>query len=166
MNIETKSLVKNKEWLLTNNKNKIGSIIREQNKFFFLKRGKKIEINNISDFEKNIGIEFNKTHPVVKINSNKESYKIYDYPCKTKPFEPVFNLKKKLPLFLKRNKSQSYYCAGYYLIKLKKGWVKNFCPKLITIDRNSFHGPFKTEEELKIKLVELLKNEKLEHNTN
>jgi hypothetical protein len=44
------------------------------------------------------------------------------------------------------------YCAGYYIIKFEKGWVKSFCPKVITIERNEHKGPFKTEIEMKMVL--------------
>jgi hypothetical protein len=61
----------------------------------------------------------------------------------------MYNVKKKLPLFAKSDKSKSQYCAGYYVIKFRKGWVKSFCPKLITLERYPFQGPFKTESEMK-----------------
>jgi hypothetical protein len=52
-------------------------------------------------------------------------------------------------LFTKSNKSKSLYCAGYYIIGFDKGWVKSFCPKLITIERYQFKGPFKTDLEMR-----------------
>lgn len=162
--IETKLLLKNKEWLLYKNQDKIGSICKEKNKYFFLKNGKRVEIKNLSEIETNFGIKLpseNKT-----ITTKFDSKQIYDYPCKTKPINPVFNLKRKLPLFLKRANSKSYYCAGYYLLKLKKGWVKNFCPKLVTLNKNTYLGPFKTELQVKEKLFELGLNEKFKHHTN
>jgi hypothetical protein len=159
--IETKALLKNKEWLLYQNEYKIGSICKEKNKYFFLKSGKKVEIKSLSDFEKNFGIKLSSE---TKIHQSKYDIKqIYGYPCKNKPISPVYDIKKKLPLYLKRVNSKSYYCAGYYLIKIKKGWVKNYCPKLITLDNNLYHGPFKSEYELKQKLIELNNYEKHQH---
>ena len=64
----------------------------------------------------------------------------------------MWDLKKKLPLFTKSEKSKSVYCAGYYIIKFNKGWVKSFCPKLITIERYDYKGPFKTEIEMRQQL--------------
>jgi hypothetical protein len=49
------------------------------------------------------------------------------------------------------------YCAGYYVIQFRKGWVKSFCPKLITLERYPYKGPFKTEEEMKTTLSQLSK---------
>ena len=61
----------------------------------------------------------------------------------------MYDVRKKLPLFTKSNASKSLYCAGYYVIKFNKGWVKSFCPKVITLERNEYKGPFKTEFEMK-----------------
>jgi hypothetical protein len=64
----------------------------------------------------------------------------------------MYDVKRKLPLFTKSSKSKSLYCAGYYTIKFEKGWVKSFCPKLITIERYEYRGPFKTELEMRTEL--------------
>jgi hypothetical protein len=61
----------------------------------------------------------------------------------------MFDVRQKLPLFTKSSASKSLYCAGYYIIKFDKGWVKSFCPKLITIERYPFKGPFISELEMK-----------------
>ena len=61
----------------------------------------------------------------------------------------MYDVRRRLPLFTKSNASKSLYCAGYYIIKFNKGWVKSFCPKVITLERNEYKGPFKTEFEMK-----------------
>ena len=57
----------------------------------------------------------------------------------------MYNVQKKLPLFTKSKKSKSLYSAGYYIIRFDKGWVRSFCPKLVTLEKYSYKGPFKTE---------------------
>ena len=57
----------------------------------------------------------------------------------------MYNVQKKLPLFTKSKKSKSLYCAGYYIIRFEKGWVRSFCPKLVTLEKYPYKGPFKTE---------------------
>ena len=71
----------------------------------------------------------------------------------------MFDIRRKLPLFTKSSDSKSLYCAGYYVIKFDKGWVKSFCPKLITLQRYEYKGPFKTESEMKAALNQVNKNE-------
>ena len=78
---------------------------------------------------------------------------VYDYPSKFKPFNMVFDVKRKLPLFNKSKKSKSLYCAGYYIIKFEKGWVRSYCPKLLTLERYPFKGPFRTILEMKTELA-------------
>ena len=53
--------------------------------------------------------------------------------------------------------SKSLYCAGYYTIKFEKGWVKSFCPKLITVERYQYCGPFKAELEMRTELSRVSK---------
>jgi len=55
-------------------------------------------------------------------------------------------------LFTKSPKSKSLYCAGYFIIRFEKGWVKSFCPKLITLERYEYKGPFKTNLEMRTEL--------------
>ena len=81
--------------------------------------------------------------------SHTEVREVYGFPTSCYPYNPMFNVQKKLPLFTKSGASKSLYCAGYYTIKFDKGWVKSFCPKLITIERYEYRGPFKTELEMK-----------------
>ena len=61
----------------------------------------------------------------------------------------MYDVRQKLPLFTKSNTSKSLFCAGYYLIKFNKLWLKSMCPKLITLERYEYQGPFKTEAEMK-----------------
>ena len=64
----------------------------------------------------------------------------------------MFDVQQKVALFTKSEKSKSLYCAGYFIIKFDKGWVKSFCPKLITVERYETKGPFRTDMEMKLVL--------------
>ena len=70
-----------------------------------------------------------------------DDFEVHGYPCKTKPHNEIFDVKRKLPLYTKTPKSQSFHCAGYYIINFDNGWMKSYCPKLITLTRNQFEGP-------------------------
>jgi len=157
--IVSKTLIPNKEWILKNGKEKLGSITKIKKGYSFLKKGQQLKYKTIEELKENFGIEI--TLPINQQHSstNTAPYHIYNFPCSSKPFEDVYNIKKKLPLFAKSSKSKSRYCAGYYIIKFRKGWVKSFCPKLITLERYKFLGPFKTEQEMKSMLNIVNKNE-------
>ena len=152
-----KTLVPNKSWLLETDGLKIGTLSKERTSYSILKDGQKILVGNVKDVKEKLGIVFNDSPKGTKTEA--VGYSVYDFPCGSKPFGSVYNIRKKLPIYAKSNKSKSQYCAGYYVIKFRKGWVKSFCPKLITLERYPFHGPFKTETEMKYMLNSLSKKE-------
>lgn len=159
--IISKNLIPNKEWILKNQNEKIGSVSKVKKGYNFLKKGKAIFLKDLEE----LGIEALPNQLSDKKLEVENSYSIYNFPCSSKPYGPVYNLKKKLPLFAKSSKSKSQYCAGFYIIKFRKNWVKSFCPKLITLERYSYYGPYKTEQEMKAILNTVNKNETTEFNT-
>lgn len=160
MNTVAKTLVPNKSWLVENDGTKIGTLNKEKKGFSFYRKGFKIEIKDLTEVKQKIGLS-----DLEQATKKSRSYKdnitntVYDYPCATLAYNPVYNIVKRLPIYAKSNKSKSLYCAGYYVIKFRKGWVKSFCPKLITLERYPFKGPFKTETEMRTVLNTVSKNE-------
>jgi len=147
--IHAKPIVEGKFWIVEENGEKIGTLSKKENNRFVLSSkdgssffGKKEEI--IKAFGKDFFQAKIKT-----TMSNEVVRDVYSYPTSCHPYNPMFNVQKKLPLFTKSPDSKSLYCAGYYVIRFDKGWVKSFCPKLITIERYENKGPFKTELEMK-----------------
>jgi hypothetical protein len=152
-----KPLIPNKSWLLETDGLKIGTLNKERSSYSILKNGQKISIGTVKDVKEKLGITFNEKQKSEKVSNPENS--VYDFPCGSKPFGSVYNIRKKLPIYAKSTKSKSQHCAGYYVIKFRKGWVKSFCPKLITLERYPFHGPFKTEIEMKQILSTLSKKD-------
>ena len=151
MTVISKVLVPNKEWILEDHGQKIGSISKKKKGYDFLRKGQKFEFKSLDEIKQELGINLPEGS-ATRASQQPDDFNIYGYPCSSKPFEPVYNVKKKLPLFAKSLKSKSQYCAGYYVIKFRKGWVKSFCPKLITLERYPYHRPFKTEMDMKAML--------------
>jgi len=150
MSTIAKTLVPNKSWLIRSEDKKLGTINRDKKGFNLFVKGKKIFLKK-QELTDKLGLILPEKSSGTE-NKATISNIIYGYPCGSRPYHPVYNIKKKLPIYSKSNKSKSLYCAGYYIIKFRKGWVKSFCPKLITLDRYEFHGPFRTEEEMKQQL--------------
>ena len=157
MTTTAKPLIPNKSWLLETDGLKIGTLSKERSSYSILKDGQKISVGSAKDVKEKLGIEF---HDIPKVTKTETvEHTVYDFPCGSKPFGSVYNIRKKLPIYAKSTKSKSLYCAGYYVIKFRKGWVKSFCPKLITLERYPFQGPFKTELEMKQTLTSLSKKD-------
>ena len=161
MTTNAKVLVPNQEWLIKSGNKKIGSISKIKKGYLVLHHGQAIPFKDLAEVQTAVGIAlFEESIKKTKKEINPGGpYFIYDYPCKTKPYEPLYNVQKKLPLYTKRAKSKSQHCAGHYIIKFRKGWVKSFCPKLITLERYPYQGPWKTEEESKVALRKANHNE-------
>jgi len=58
-----------------------------------------------------------------------------------------------LPLYTKTKTSTVYHCAGYYCIRFPKGWADAYSPKLATLEKYEYVGPFKNELEAKSHLT-------------
>lgn len=157
MTTVAKTIIPNKSWLIETDGLKIGTLNKERSAYSILKDGQKISVGSVKDVKEKLGITFLEVPKAGKVDT--VEYAVYDFPCGSKPFGSVYNIRKKLPIYAKSTKSKSQYCAGYYVIKFRKGWVKSFCPKLITLERYPFHGPFKTEVEMKQMLTTLSKKE-------
>jgi hypothetical protein len=77
------------------------------------------------------------------VSNQKPDNDVFGYPTKSEPFNPEFDIHRRLPLYTEESDSKSKRCAGHYLVNLhKKGWSRMFCPKLITLDRYSYYGPY------------------------
>lgn len=145
-----KVLVPDSEWLIQNEHAKIAGITKAKQGYTVFQKGNKLEFANLSEIKHRFGISLIEDE-TCKIEDAQlavtSDYSIYGFPCDAEPHNPIYSIKKKLPIYSKNEQSKSQYCAGYYGVKIRKGWVNIYCPKLITLDRYAFRGPFKTELE-------------------
>jgi hypothetical protein len=74
------------------------------------------------------------------------------YPTKCAAFNPIWDIKRKIPVFTKTEKSRTLHAAGYYIILFDTGWVQSFCPKVSTLDANDHKGPYKDKLEMREQL--------------
>ena len=149
MNLKAKPIVDGKFWIVENDGEKVGILHKkENNKFMLSSKDGEAYFSKKDELIKRFGKDFFIVSNKVKI-THEEVRDVYEYPTSCRPYNPLFNVQRKLPLFTKSQASKSLYCAGYYTIKFDKGWVKSFCPKLITIERYPYKGPFKDEMEMK-----------------
>lgn len=147
---KAKEIIKDKFWIVTEQGKNVGTI--SYNNEHYILNGKEgtIEVyNSKSSIKNRLG---SITWAPAALPEKESSCQVHDFPVNCKPYNSMFDIKQRLPLFTKSEKSKSVYCAGYYIIKFNKGWVKSFCPKLITIERYDYKGPFKTDLEMRQQL--------------
>lgn len=147
--LHAKPIIDDKFWIVEQDGEKFATLRKNEDNRFVLSNSNGIKIypskeSLTKQFGKNFFIA-----KIVKEAHNSEPCEVHGYPTSVDPHNPMYDIKKKLPLFTKSEDSKSHYCAGYYVIRFEKGWVKSFCPKLITLQRYEFQGPFKTEIEMR-----------------
>lgn len=153
-----------KSWIVLtdNEQERIGLLSCNPNGFTLISRDGKVSFASEQDvkdfFEEDIFQ--NIVQPTMAAEA--KEYFIKGYPVDFDgPFEAdPAEIDNNLPLFTKTKSSKVYHCAGYYCILFPKGWTHSFCPKLSTLDKYKYTGPFKTEMEMKAHLSTLKQNDK------
>jgi hypothetical protein len=145
-------VVKNKFWVVEQQGKTVATIqAKEDGGFAFVKDQARQYFSSMIAIKKQYNIKLTKSNSNRKTGKVKE---IYGFPCRHVPHMGMFNLQRQLPIYSLNEKSKSYYCAGYYLIKHGKNWLTEFCPKLITLNRYEYLGPFHTQEDMRKALGE------------
>jgi hypothetical protein len=155
MTLKAKPILKDKFWIIEDNDKRIGTMCWDEDRYMFTDGAETCFFDNKRQIKKKFGVDIlwsEAAETPVNDTTNKEKYNVHGYSTSVFPYNSMYDVKRKLPLFTKSEKSKSLYCAGYYIIRFDKGWVKSFCPKLITIERYEFKGPFNTEFEMRQEL--------------
>lgn len=147
--IQAKPIIDNKFWIVERDGERIATLRKNEENFFVLSNE-----NSVTRFKdkKSLKEQFGDDFFVAKIKKEADNSlpsEVHGFSTSSKPHNAMYDIKNKLPLFTKSKDSKSLYCAGYYVIRFDKGWVKSFCPKLITLQRYDYKGPFKTDIEMK-----------------
>lgn len=147
--IKAKPIIKDKFWIVEDDGFRLGTMSRNEDRYMFSSSVETCFFDNKRQINKRFGY-FVWGEEEAKVSSTDKD--VHGFPTSVTPFNAMYDVKHKLPLFTKSEKSKSMYCAGYYIIRFDKGWVKSFCPKLITIERYESKGPFRTELEMRQEL--------------
>jgi hypothetical protein len=146
--IIAKPVVKNKFWIVESGGQKIATIqaIDEDGGVAYVHNNKREVFPSIKLLSKKYNIEFVKADKPAK--PKQDTYDVYGFPVNTAPHNEVLDVQRYLPIYTKTAKSKSFFCAGYYIVQFTDTWVRSYCPKLITLNRYNYQGPFKTPERM------------------
>ena len=111
-----KPILENRFWILESDGKKVGTICKQEDRryMFSCESGTRI-FDNVDALEKGFtgdwmwGTSLSAPGPV-----ESEKNDVYDYPSKFVPYNMVFDVKRKLPLFNKSKKSKSLYYFHYF----------------------------------------------------
>lgn len=150
MSLLAKSIVKNKCWIVENDGEKVGTILANQQGVTYVDSDQRREqFTSLKMLSVKHNILVDKAPPKRVIT---ERNSVYGFPCEHNAQNILWDVRHKLPIFTKGNKSKSFFCAGYYIVKFNNGWVKSYCPKLITLNRYPYAGPYDSLEEMQERL--------------
>jgi len=143
MTLTAKPIVKDQYWVVTDGDKKVGNVIAEGSGFNVKLNGTNVHYKNTSDLKRKTKIEFQ----TLKSNKTKIQLPFATYPTTAKVYNSMFDVKRKLHLYTKTQKSKCYYAAGYYVMNQNGQNQVIFCPKYIFIQRYPYIGPYKSETE-------------------
>ena len=151
MTLLAKQVVKNKYWIVEDNGKKVATILSNSNGVVYVdqKDLHRVQFSSLKLLSDRYNIIVDKTKPQKTI---KELHNVYGYPCDHNAQNILWDVQHRLPIFTKGSKSKSFFCAGYYIVKFNNGWVKSYCPKLITLNRYPYQGPYSSQEQMQEQL--------------
>ena len=144
-------------WLVHQGERKLGILNKDIQENYTYNTGKElVKFNNKSQAKQYFGnIKLFEEKIEEPAQRDEEFYikgHLVDYPtpCAIDPTHVDYN--EQLPLYTKIDGSDVYYSAGYYCINFEKGWKHAHGPKLATLEKYGFEGPFRTECEMRQRL--------------
>lgn len=159
MSYSLKPIIEEKFWIIESNGTKFGTLRSVDGFNFEVARGGKTDLLDKNTLLGTWGIDVENCKsnaidtPITTRNTDcKHVDNLYGYPCASEPFNSIYDVKKKLPMYTKSEKSGSFHCAGYYVVKYENGWTRAFCPKIVTLSKYEYYGPYKTKDDMLAKL--------------
>lgn len=141
-----KPVIKNKFWIVEDQGTKVGTIqaIDNDGGYVFADSDHRRKYPTIRLLSEEHNVVFDRSTKANK--STERNHTAYDFPVPRRAYNILWNLQHQVAVFTLDPRSKSFYCAGYYLIQINGEWTEQFCPKLITLNRYKFLGPFKSQE--------------------
>lgn len=140
-NLIAKPIVKDQFWVITDGQNKVGNVMAEGSGFNLKLNGTSTHFATSTDLKRKTKIQFQ----TLKTNNKKAELPFAHYPTTGKTYNSMLDIKRKLHLYTKTEKSKCYHAAGWFAINQTGTFEKIFCPKYIFVQRYPYHGPYKTE---------------------
>jgi hypothetical protein len=133
-------------WILKENDRKVGNVEACAGGYQVKINNQVVQFKTIKLAARNANIEFEPAPKIVKPKTNIDQ--IYGYTVTGRVYNPMWNVAQQLPVYTKTIKSKSWFAAGWYNVKKGRKWKAILAPKLITLQRYPYQGPFYTQEEV------------------
>ena len=145
MTLVAKPVIDKQFWILQDGDQKVGNIEACAGGYQVKIQNQTAQFKTIRMAAQRINIQF---EPVKKITTAKPVKNlVHGYPTAGRIYNPMWDIKMKLPVYTKTAKSKSWFVAGWYRVKKGRSWTVTQDPKLIVLQRYAYAGPFYTQEE-------------------
>jgi len=138
--IKAKPIIADQYWILRDESKKIGNIQAMPKGYSVRINGRESTFDDLKLVKKLAGISFD-----IVTTGKKADNLIYGHNPKGRAYNVMFDVQRHLPLYTKTRKSKSWYAAGWYRVCQHGVWITMENPKLITLQRYEYQGPFNTE---------------------
>jgi hypothetical protein len=142
--IVAKPVIPNQFWILKDGDHKVGNIEAGDDGFSVKIGDNTQRYKNINVIKQKIQIAF---EPVVRSRAVVSPNSVHGFPTAGLAYNAIYDVKHQVPLWTREPKSKSWYAAGWYRVKQGRSWTVELCPKLITLQRYPYQGPYHTEEQ-------------------
>ena len=142
--IIAKAVIPNQYWILQQDDRKIGNIEAAADGFTVVINGSQQKFKNLRTIRNKVSIDFQN---LPRSRSPGKENSVLGYPTDGVPYNGVFDVPHRVPLWTREPRSKSWYAAGWYLVRQGRRWSTEFCPKMILLNRNAFMGPFHSRQE-------------------
>ena len=142
--IIAKPVIKDKFWILKQDDHKVGNIEASSDGYTVRINNTVARVKNISTVRHDLAVAFD-APPVLKKATADNC--VHGYHTGTRTYNGIWDVQKRVPLFTKSRKSKSWYAAGWYRVRQHTTWKTVHNPKLITLQRYAYQGPFHSQKE-------------------
>jgi len=140
--IVAKPVIPNRYWILKQDNRKVGQIEADDSGVTVKIQNRVAGYKTIRMASREANIEFTKLSSAKPVANQ-----VHGFEVTGRVYNPVWDVKHRLPLFTRDTKSKSWYAAGWYMVKQHRAWKAVQNPKLITLQRYQYQGPFHSKEQ-------------------
>ena len=143
--ILAKPVLENQYWILKKDNRKIGQLEVADNGNCIIKiHDNVVSYKTVKMAREAVNIEFEPAEKATPVPDNL----VYGHDVEGTVYNPLWDVKRRLPLFTRDGKSKSWFAAGWYSVKKGRKWKTVQDPKLIVLQRYPYHGPFYNPQEI------------------
>ena len=146
--ILAKPVLENQYWILKKDNRKIGQLeVAENGNCTIRINDNVVQYKTIKMAREAVNIAFEPPEKATPAPANI----VYGHNVEGMVYNPLWDVKRRLPLFTRDTKSKSWFAAGWYRVRQHRKWKMIQHPKLISLERYDYQGPFNSKEEANVK---------------